>query len=64
MRRVKRNVVPLLLFAVAFLVGLHQFVVWGYWFEWSDIHHESFVIALAFAGLVSLWLLNLKGRRR
>ena len=64
MRRDKRNLVPLFLFVVAFLVGLHQFLVWGYWFELRDIHHETFVITLAFAGLVSFWLLNLRGKRR
>ena len=57
--------VPLGLFVVAFFVGLHQFVVWGYFFELRDIHHETFIIALAFAGVVSLWLLNRgKTRRR
>ena len=45
---------PFLLFGLAFLVALHQYVNWGVWFEFKDIHHELFVVALIFGGVVLL----------
>jgi hypothetical protein len=39
--------------AVAFLVALHQYLYWGSWFDFGQIHHESFIIALVFAALVT-----------
>jgi len=41
---------------LAFLVALHHYVSWGVWFELEDLHHETFVVALLFAGLVLLFL--------
>jgi len=46
---------PLWLFALAFLVALHQYVNWGAWFELKDIHHELFIVALIFAGVACLF---------
>jgi hypothetical protein len=43
-----------LLFAAAFLVALHQKVTCGHWFEPKDVHHELFIAALGFGGLVAL----------
>lgn len=49
----------LLCLALAFLVLLHQYVVWGYWFEISDLHHETVFVGLtAFA--VGLQFLEIK----
>jgi hypothetical protein len=36
----------LILLMLAFLVAFHQFYRWQIWFEMSDIHHETFVVAL------------------
>jgi len=44
---------PILLFGLAFLVALHQYLNWGVWFEFTDIHHELFIIALIFGGIVA-----------
>jgi hypothetical protein len=39
---------------VAVLILAHQYLVFGYWFELADIHHETLaLVVLAFgAGLV------------
>ncbi len=44
----------LLLVASAFTIQAHQFVVWGHWFDWEQIHHETFSIALGFGGVALL----------
>jgi hypothetical protein len=49
-----RKMLAYVLLFLAFLVGLHQFLNWGVWFQISDVHHELFESALAFAGIVLL----------
>ena len=49
---------PIFLSGLALLVALHQYLFYGKWFEWTDIHHETFMIALVFAALI---LIVLKG---
>jgi hypothetical protein len=49
-----RKRLALFLFLLAGIVLAHQYYTYGVLFEVKDIHHESFVIALVFAGLV-LW---------
>lgn len=44
-----------MLFVLAFAVALNQYVICGKWFEIKDVHHEMFIVALSFAGLVVLW---------
>lgn len=47
-------------YVAAFLIGLglaiafHQYVVFHKWFSLSDVHHETFVLALIFGGVVAL----------
>ena len=43
---------PFLLLGLAFIVAFHQFIYWGKWFELSDIHHETFMVALVFGAIV------------
>lgn len=43
-----------ILFLVGFAVALDQFIGWGDWFTFSQLHHETFVVALWFGGLVLL----------
>jgi hypothetical protein len=38
-------------FFLVFLVLLHQYVNWGSWFDLSDVHHETFAVALASLGI-------------
>ena len=39
---------------IAVLVALHQYVGWGYLWEWEDLHHEGFMMMFGFAGIVLL----------
>ena len=50
---------PFVLLALAFVVALHQYLNWGTWFEFQDIHHEAFIIALVFCAFC---LIILRGR--
>jgi hypothetical protein len=44
-------------FAAAFAIGLHQFVIYGYWFEVKDfLHHENFMVVAAVIGAMLLVL--------
>lgn len=44
---------PVVLLIIALAVVLHQYLIWGIWWEWDEIHHEAFVIALIFAAIIS-----------
>lgn len=44
----------LLLLAVAIAIQLQQFVTWGHLWDWDQLHHETFSIALAFGCVVLL----------
>jgi len=35
-----------LLLLVAFLIGLHQYFLYGIWFELGDMHHETFIVGV------------------
>jgi len=49
---------PLFYFLLAFLIWLHQYIVWGIIWEWNEIfglHHEIFVvICLLFGGILAV----------
>lgn len=64
MRKVAVQQLGYVLLALAFVVGLHQYVVWGYFFEMADLHHETFIIALTFAGFCVLVLASNIWRRK
>jgi len=49
-------------FIGAFTILFHQYFNWGKWFEISDIHHETFAVALAFGGILLYGVL--KTRRK
>ena len=45
----------LTLIVLAFLVLLHQYLIWGYWWESGQhigLHHEAIALWLVIAGLV------------
>lgn len=46
------------------LVSLHQFIFWGSFFEFKDIHHELFIVTLIFAGIIVLLVTKQKRRRK
>ena len=49
---------PLLLFASAFAILMHQATTWGYWIEWNQLyHHEVAAIALTSLALGTLIIL-------
>ena len=29
---------------IGFLIQLHQFLIWGVWFQVEDLHHETFTL--------------------
>jgi hypothetical protein len=43
MKKDVKNLIFLLIFVV-FLIALHQFWLYGSWFELEDIHHETFIV--------------------
>ena len=48
--------VAYIMFGLAFLIALAQYVEWGEWFTVSQLHHETFVVAFGFAGGLLLYL--------
>jgi len=52
----KIRIVILVLLLSAFSVSLHQFLNWGYWFEFSDLHHETVIISFVFASIMLIVL--------
>lgn len=47
---------PFSLLLMAFLVAVHQYLYWGKWFEFTDLHHETFIVALVFGAIaVVVW---------
>jgi hypothetical protein len=49
-------VIAALLFGGALLVALDLYLRFGEWFNLADVHHETWMIALAFAGLVAMFI--------
>jgi len=48
-----------MLFAVAALILIHQYVTWGKWWEWQDfLHHEVFAGMLIFGALVLIYYVH------
>lgn len=49
-----------ILFAV--LISIEQYISWGSFFEYKDIHHEMFIVMFIF-GAFSIMLLNILKKR-
>jgi hypothetical protein len=47
---------------VGIAILLHQYVIWGYWFEITDIHHETFAL-MAFTISIA-WLAVVVAHRK
>jgi len=43
-----------ILIGIAVLIAVHQYIFYGVWFEFSDLHHETWMIMFIFAGLILL----------
>ena len=52
----KKLWVALAFVGIAVAIAVHQYLTWGKLFEWSDLHHETFIVAFLF-GAVVLWLI-------
>jgi len=52
----KEKLIAAFFFALSAFIALEQYANWNVLFSLSDIHHETFIVAFAFAGLV-LWFL-------
>lgn len=48
------KILPILLILGAVAIAFHQYFFYGMWFQLDDIHHETFMIAFAFCGIVLL----------
>jgi len=48
----KKWITPITLFILAIIVVFHQYLICGIWWQPEDIHHEAFIIALVFGGIV------------
>lgn len=59
----KAKITAYVFVALAVLIGYHQYVNWGYWFETKDIHHELFICMFAFSGVILL-LFNKNGGKK
>jgi len=53
--------IQFLLLSLACLVALHQFVNWGYWWEWKDFLHHEVAVGLLVATSFGMWYV---GRKR
>jgi len=40
---------------LSFAVSLHQFVVWGKWFQLEDLHHETWIL-VCLAAALGVWI--------
>jgi hypothetical protein len=56
-------VASIILFVLAFLIALHQYIFWHVWFELKDVHHELFIAGCFFAGLVLLLYANARRKK-
>ncbi len=52
MNYAKMIITPITFFILAIVVIMHQVINWNVVFEFEDIHHEAFIIALVFGGIV------------
>jgi hypothetical protein len=41
-------------FIIALLIAFHQWLNWGVWFSWEDLHHETWMVMFAFSGFILL----------
>ena len=53
-----KKLLPFILIIVAVIIAVHQYIFYDTWFQTSDLHHETWIIMFAFAGII-LWF---KGR--
>jgi len=49
-----------LFLVIAVAIAVHQFIGWGFWWEWEDLHHETWMIMFAFTGIVLLLMGRIK----
>ena len=47
----KLLIIGVMLIVVAIAIAVHQFMFYDVWFEWNDLHHETWMIMFAFAGI-------------
>jgi len=54
---------PLFYFLLAFLIWLHQYIVWGIIWEWNEVlglHHELFIVGcLAIGSILAVFKKNI-----
>lgn len=50
----KLTIIGVILLVVAIAILLHQFMVYNIWFEFDDLHHETWMIMFGFCGVVLL----------
>lgn len=58
----KLQLLAISFFVVAFIISFHQYLIWGQWFEWKDVHHELFISAAIFAGILLILVSLFKKR--
>ena len=63
MKKKTIRIMALMSFLLAVVIAWHQYATWGTVFELSDVHHETFVVAFAVAGITFLYMAA-KWRRR
>lgn len=45
----------IMFFVIAILIQVEQYITYGHWFDFAQIHHETFSVAFGFCGLVLFW---------
>jgi len=48
------RLLPYIFIVFAFVIALHQYFFYDVWFEIDDLHHETWMIMFAFAGVFLL----------
>jgi hypothetical protein len=54
-KKMKENIAYLLI-SLAVLISLEQYIFDGKFFDLNDVHHETFIVAFGFSGLLQLYL--------
>jgi hypothetical protein len=50
--QITKNQIICILLLVAVAIQAQQYFTWGHWFDFDQIHHEVFSVALVFAAVV------------
>lgn len=50
----KLKILGIFFLITALCIFVHQYMVWNIWWEWEDLHHETWIIVCIVIGIISL----------